>query len=224
MRQYRKSKDASGLIAAAAAALYPREHDSLRAAFRKHVPNDHHVVFDAKVEALREAAAARNVPEGVATQGGTAVSGSDGAAGAAGNAATHAPGNRKTAGKVPGSAPRTFDWAGAGSMKAFQGRAAARQMQASTAIQAVHLPSANAHKSAAPASQRSTKSMSGGQQGRFGPPCPKCGKSPQESPHQSRCCGRVACYSCWLSAVALHACPECKKPLKKSMLSKKYFM
>lgn len=52
--------------------------------------------------------------------------------------------------------------------------------------------------------------------------CVLCTKSPMESPHSARCCGRQACYTCWLKPLALHACP-CGKELKKSMLTKLYF-
>jgi hypothetical protein len=52
--------------------------------------------------------------------------------------------------------------------------------------------------------------------------CALCTRSPMESPYTSRCCGRQACYTCWLKPLALHACP-CGKGLKKSMLTKLYF-
>jgi hypothetical protein len=56
------------------------------------------------------------------------------------------------------------------------------------------------------------------------PACSMCGKAPMEAPHTSSCCGKMACYGCWLKGVALRACPACRKPLKKGMLSKKHFM
>lgn len=57
-----------------------------------------------------------------------------------------------------------------------------------------------------------------------GPSCGVCKKAPAEAPHASTCCKTlVACYSCWLTAVALRTCPGCKKSLKRAMLQKKYF-
>ncbi|KAG7673937.1 hypothetical protein Ndes2526B_g02593 [Nannochloris sp. 'desiccata'] len=56
------------------------------------------------------------------------------------------------------------------------------------------------------------------------PPCGVC-KKPCESPHSSTCCKTfIACYRCWLTAVALRKCPRCNKEVKKSMLQPKYFM
>ncbi len=57
-----------------------------------------------------------------------------------------------------------------------------------------------------------------------GPPCGLC-KKPLESPYSSRCCQNlIACYTCWLTAVALRKCPGCNKELKKNMLQRKYFI
>lgn len=55
------------------------------------------------------------------------------------------------------------------------------------------------------------------------PVCPSCHTSTMSSPYTSSCCGHIACYSCWLRAVALKSCMHCKKPIKKNMLSKVYF-
>jgi hypothetical protein len=55
-------------------------------------------------------------------------------------------------------------------------------------------------------------------------PCGMC-KKPCESPYSSTCCKNfIACYRCWLTAVALRKCPGCNKDIKKSMLQKKCFM
>lgn len=55
------------------------------------------------------------------------------------------------------------------------------------------------------------------------PSCPVCSSQPIRSPFTTSCCKTIACYSCLLQGVALKQCPGCKKPLRKSMLSKLYF-
>lgn len=52
-----------------------------------------------------------------------------------------------------------------------------------------------------------------------GPICPKCQKPFSKDPYRSSCCKTVACYSCWLGAIALKTCFSCEKTVKKSMLS-----
>jgi len=61
--------------------------------------------------------------------------------------------------------------------------------------------------------------------------CPFCGAVPPVAPYTSSCCctsgkgggAPVACYSCWLRCIALKQCLACKRPIKKTMLSKVYF-
>ena len=55
------------------------------------------------------------------------------------------------------------------------------------------------------------------------PVCPSCRTSTMSSPFKSSCCSHVACYSCWLRAIALKSCMQCKKPIRKNMLSKVYY-
>jgi len=55
------------------------------------------------------------------------------------------------------------------------------------------------------------------------PVCPCCRTGTMSSPYTSSCCSQIACYSCWLRAVALKSCMHCKKPIRKNMLSKVYF-
>ena len=50
------------------------------------------------------------------------------------------------------------------------------------------------------------------------PSCPKCGRAFTKDPFKSSCCNTLACYSCWLAAIALKQCHFCNKPVKKSML------
>jgi len=52
------------------------------------------------------------------------------------------------------------------------------------------------------------------------PHCPKCKKQISKDPFKSSCCDKVACYSCWLGAVAMKTCFACQRPMKKSMLSR----
>jgi regulator of telomere elongation helicase 1 len=55
------------------------------------------------------------------------------------------------------------------------------------------------------------------------PPCAIC-KKICESPYSSACCKKlIACYTCWLTNVALRKCPGCKKDLKKNMLQRQFF-
>ena len=48
--------------------------------------------------------------------------------------------------------------------------------------------------------------------------CSKCQKQMFKDPYKSSCCGKIACYSCWLGAVALKKCFSCGAPVKKNML------
>lgn len=52
------------------------------------------------------------------------------------------------------------------------------------------------------------------------PCCPRCQKPFSKDPFKSSCCQTVACYSCWLGAIALKTCFMCEKPVKKSMLAR----
>jgi hypothetical protein len=52
--------------------------------------------------------------------------------------------------------------------------------------------------------------------------CSKCQKQMFKDPYKSSCCGQIACYSCWLGAVALKKCFSCGVPVKKNMLSQVY--
>ena len=52
--------------------------------------------------------------------------------------------------------------------------------------------------------------------------CVVCSKMLIASPHRAPC-GHVACYACWLPALALFRCPSCKAPVKRSQLTKEFF-
>ena len=52
--------------------------------------------------------------------------------------------------------------------------------------------------------------------------CSICKKTPMEGAHEAAC-GHVACYSCWMRALALFKCPICGKGIRKQQLVQKYF-
>lgn len=54
------------------------------------------------------------------------------------------------------------------------------------------------------------------------PPCSICGQLPMRAPYEAAC-GHLACYACWLGALAKFKCPTCAKPLRKAALLPKQF-
>jgi hypothetical protein len=59
-----------------------------------------------------------------------------------------------------------------------------------------------------------------------GGPCVQCGCATSEQPHRAAC-NHVACYKCWLTAVALQGkvakCAACGAGVRKDQLKKVYF-
>ncbi|KAL6782591.1 hypothetical protein ACKKBG_A07395 [Auxenochlorella protothecoides x Auxenochlorella symbiontica] len=55
------------------------------------------------------------------------------------------------------------------------------------------------------------------------PPCSICGKVPMSSAYEASC-GHLACYACWLGALAKFKCPTCGKGVRKSHLLPKHFV
>ena len=211
------------LMSVAAAELHHPKRKSLLAAFRAVLPTEEHGKFDVLVHTARSQPGGLNIirppgqqmrplplpPPSVSTlQKGIATSG---AANVRIDAKAALPQGLTTA----GNGRYVVSAGGYGGLSALQGGSS--KALASGKVSTISKPTAGSHVRDSRRSGAGSKVPA--------PPCGICKKRPCESPHASQCCpSLIACFHCWLTAVALHSCPGCKQELKRGMLSKKYFV
>jgi hypothetical protein len=233
LRQYRRDSEPLALIHAVGGELAPPSRQHLLAAFRPFVPRD------------RQAALAQRVADARAgPQGAAATASAAGLAAAQRPAAAAAVRRPAVVGAAAAAVAAAAAAAGVGTLPDRSARPAppgrdgreqllARQQPRGAPQAPQRQPQhgwpedrprpAAAAVAAAPPAPKPLPPPAPKHSGPPGKPCPTCSKPQMESPHEATCCGRQACYSCWLRAVALHKCPGCGKLLRKSMLRKQFF-
>lgn len=230
---YRTEKDPTPLVEVAAAEFYPEERRVLRMEFRKFLPRVAQSRFDTRVAQL----AGMKDPLRVRCGGTAAVASSDDD-GLKGHGTTSQRSNSvraaDDASKQQHDAEaynrfhrdgwRGFDGASAvGSTKVIgkaekapvvvleSSKRAGKGQSGSMATAGGH-----ANKQVAGVASRQASALI---------PCSECKKIPMDAPFESKCCGRLCCYGCWIKMLsATSGCTLCKKPLKKNMLMKKFFI